>query len=255
MMLITLLLFFLGLFVGSFLNVIIDRVPRDESFLFGRSHCDVCQHVLAWYDLIPLLSFVFLRGCCRYCHKKIGWQFPLVELATGALFACNYLIFSHAPLITVVFSYLILMISIVIFFTDLWFGIIPDIAIGFGFILSIGVFFLQRENWLPHLLGFLIGGSFFLSLWFITKKKGMGFGDVKLAGFLGFLLGIPFLIPAGYIAFLTGAAVALILIMIRKKHLKGDTLPFGPFLILGGLITFYCGNTLWLFFTKIILHL
>lgn len=255
MILITILIFITGLFIGSFLNVVIDRVPRSESFIIGRSHCDVCQHPLAWYDLFPLISFLLLQGKCRYCHKKIGWQYPLVEFTTAVTFASNFLFFHNAQLLTIIFSFCILCISIIVFFTDLWSGIIPDVALGFGFVATVIVFLLQKESFIPHVVGFLLSGFFFWVLWFVTKQKGMGFGDVKLAAFLGFLLGTPFIIPAFYLAFLTGAIVALILIGARRKKLKGDTLPFGPFLIGGGLITFYVGNTLWQFFVKIIFHL
>jgi len=244
-----------GFFIGSFLNVVIDRIPRNESFLFGRSHCELCQHILQWYDLMPLVSFLLLKGRCRYCQKVIGYQYPLVELTTGILFVGNFLLFVHAPLLTIILSFCLISASIVIFFTDIWFGIIPDVAIGFAGVVTVVVFLLQKEPLLPHFIGFLVSGLFFFSLWFATKQKGMGFGDVKLSSFLGFLLGVPFLIPAFYIAFLTGASIALILIIIRRKHLKGDTLPFGPFLIVGGLVAFYWGNALWQFFTKIILHL
>ena len=110
--------FILGLFLGSFLLVVIDRVPRGESILFGRSHCDMCGHMLHWYELIPIFSYAILRGKCRYCQKSYGMQYPFVEIVTGSMFALVPVLF---PFISVLQYIVVLAITasfIVIFFTD-----------------------------------------------------------------------------------------------------------------------------------------
>ncbi len=246
--------FFLGISIGSFLNVVIDRVPREETFLTGRSHCEFCKHTLYWYDLIPLLSFIFLEGKCRYCKKMIGLKYPLVELTTGVLF-----VILLSPLsaqlanestvtlfLSVIFSLLIFCSFIVIFYTDLWSGIIPDIVL-FP-IIGITVLYLLFQNpsqFLLHIISGFVACAFFLALFLVTKGKGMGFGDVKLALFLGILLGWPGTFLAIYIAFLTGAIAALILILWGKKQFFGSTIPFGPFLIIGATISWFWEPMLW----------
>src|SRR5689334_11554919 len=130
------IIFLLGLCVGSFLNVLIDRIPRGESILFGRSHCDFCKKKLAWYELIPVASFVLQRGRCRKCKKFIGWRYSLVEFLTACLFIylflfssysfTQYLVFSKEYLANVIFWLIIMSSLIVIFFTDIQYGIIPD---------------------------------------------------------------------------------------------------------------------------------
>ena len=262
------ILFLIGLFVGSFLNVIIDRLPRKETIAKGRSHCEFCKKELAWYDLIPLLSFLMLKGKCRYCHKQIGAYYPIIELSTGILFAATYFfvvsnfkfqisnelinqnsLFFNSPIITlqalISLAYYLFIVSsfIVIFFEDLKFGIIPDKII---FSSIIATFFylsvLNPQSLIINLLSALGAFSFFLILFLITKGKGMGFGDVKLSVLLGLILGFPKIIFALYLAFLTGAFVGIILIIWRKKRSLKDAIPFGPFLIAGTLLSLFLGD-------------
>src|SRR3989344_652888 len=124
------LFFLIGLCIGSFLLVLVDRLPRSETIIKGRSYCEHCKKMLAWYDLIPLLSFFSLGGKCRYCKKKLSWYYPVVELTTGVLFILTYIIIIKAiTIITVIqmlFYLYIISSLIVIFFTDLKYGIIPN---------------------------------------------------------------------------------------------------------------------------------
>lgn len=255
MILFILTLFIFGLFVGSFLNVVIDRSARGEGFINGRSHCDRCGHVLSWYDLIPLLSYALLQGKCRYCHKSIGYEYPIVETATAISFAVLPFLLSTYDMFLFGVKLLLIGIFIIIFFADLWYGIIPDVALIAGSGGLAMLFFLQPSIILSHVAAGLGAGLFFLMLFLGTKGKGMGFGDVKLALFLGLLLGFPDIIVGLYIAFLTGALVALILILWRKKRLRGDTIPFGPFLVLGGLVAWFWGTSLWGLIARYLLHL
>ncbi len=248
-------LFIIGIFVGSFLNVVIDRLPRKEGFVTGRSHCDLCGHTLAWYDLVPLLSYALLLGKCRYCKKFIGYEYPLVELTTGILFCIIPLLYPAIPMLSLLDTLFIFSIFVVIFYTDLWYGIIPDITLLLGIVALIPIFVMHPTLLLSSVLSGVVACLFFLALFLGTRGRGMGFGDVKLALLLGLLLGYPRIIVSLYIAFLTGAGIALILILWRKKKLRGDTIPFGPFLILGAVLGLLFGNFLWELLTVYVLHL
>ncbi|KKU80689.1 MAG: Prepilin peptidase [Candidatus Gottesmanbacteria bacterium GW2011_GWA1_47_8] len=236
-----LLVFVLGLCVGSFANVLIDRLPKGESVWFGRSHCDHCKKTLRWFELIPLLSFVLQTGRCRRCHKKLSIQYPLVELATGfmvVLIQGQAFEARQGLALGLIFSSLL-----VIFVADLKYMIIPDSMI------VIGIFgVLLQGRALGGLQGSALSGLgaavFFLALFLVTRGRGMGFGDVKLAFLLGLWLGFPRIIIALYLAFLTGAVVGVTLILGRKKKLKSK-IAFGPFLVIGAIgAYFYSGQIL-----------
>lgn len=231
--------FLIGLAVGSFLNVLIDRLPKGENVFMGRSHCDFCKKTLRWYELVPLFSFLLQGGRCRRCHKQLSIQYPVVELITGLGFVFFYQVLDY-PFLTLI-AYLIIFSSLlVIFVADLKYQIIPDSMIVTG---SIGALLrlssvnrlIPPSGWQPYILSALGASAFFFILWLVTRGRGMGFGDVKLAFLLGLLLGFPGIIIALYVAFLTGAVVGVILIIGGKKTLK-TKVPFGPFLIFGFII-------------------
>lgn len=236
-----LIVFIFGLIVGSFLNVLIYRLPRGLSFAKSRSFCPKCKAKISWYDNIPLLSFVLIRGRCRFCKKPISVRYPAVELLTGVLFFLSYL--SHLSFL----SYLLFSGLIVIFFTDLKHKIIPDeivfpLIILFSLRQIVLLFSLSPVTYhLSPILSALGSFGFFLFLYLITKGKGMGFGDVKLAFLMGLVLGFPNVIFALYIAFLTGALTGVILILVGKARLKG-VIAFGPFLVTGFVITLFYGQ-------------
>ena len=248
----TVILFAFGCAIGSFLNVLIDRIPRGESISRGRSHCDSCKKTLQWYDLIPLLSFVSIGGKCRYCRAKLSWFYPLIETTTGVLFVLTFLFLTQNPefsvydpgsVVSLLYYLFVISILIVLFFTDLRSGIIPFVVIMPAIAVSVlYLLFLNPLFITQHLLAALSGFIFFLFLFLVTKGRGMGFGDVVLAFYMGLLLRYPGIITAYYIAFLTGAGVSLILILGKKKKFSGGTIPFGPFLILGTLISLFFGE-------------
>lgn len=253
-------LFLLGLAIGSFLNVLIDRLPRDKSVIKGRSYCDSCEKPLLWYDLIPLVSFVLLKGKCRYCHSPISFYYSTVELTTGVIFVLVYLFFfqegieNHESRIMGLFAlgyYLFVAATlIVVFFADLKYGIIPDKIVYPGVVISLlYLFILHNSLFIIHLLSALGAFLFFLLLFLVTRGRGMGFGDVKLVFLLGLFLGFPKIILALYFAFLTGAFVGCILILWRKKRLS-ETIPFGPFLSAGAFIAMFFGDV----FLKLVYH-
>ena len=222
-------IFFLGLLIGSFLNVVICRLGSKEPILLSRSHCPKCGALLKWPDLIPLLSFVLVRGKCRYCHKKISLQYPLVELATGLLFLLIFNQFSILNPITLAYYLLIICFLLVIFVYDLKHYLIPDKIIYSAIIITLLNFWVLRAQiYNPFLAAFLASG-FFLSLVLISKGKWLGLGDVKLAVLMGLVLGWPNILLSLFLAFMSGAMVGLGLIIAGKKSIKSQ-IPFGPFL-------------------------
>lgn len=239
----TIFLFLLGLSVGSFLNVLIDRLPKGESVIRGRSYCDHCRHKLSWYDLIPLLSFIILGRKCRYCGTLISWQYPIVELITGLAF-----VYSCSS----VYLFIIVSGLIVIFFTDFKYRIIPDQVVFILIITSLLYLILYQSPFLPnHLLSGATMSILFLTLVILTRGKGMGLGDVKFSFFMGIFLGFPKIIVAFYLSFLTGAVVSAILVIAGKKKMK-STIAFGPFLVIATFMSFFYGDQLWNIFKGIL---
>lgn len=233
-----------GLFVGSFLNVLIDRLPSGESVLWGRSRCDYCKKSLRWWELIPLVSFFLQRGRCRRCSKFLSLQYPLVEFATGTLAVTLFVIF-RANMIVFTGYVFVASSFLVIFFSDIKYHIIPDSMIVFAGIG--GVILLSQTDRLNDIViaFYSAFGSalIFFVIWLATRGKGMGFGDVKLAFVLGLILGFPKVAIALYLAFLTGAVAGVILIVLKRKSLKTE-IAFGPFLIIGTAASFIWGQQL-----------
>lgn len=262
------LIFILGLVVGSFLNVVIFRLETEEDIVSSRSKCMSCEHKLAWHDLFPVLSFLFLRGKCRYCKAKISFQYPLVEIVTGILFVLLFVKIFYATsffpcviypewmnfdfwnaarffVLSLVFSALV-----VIFAYDLKHYIIPDevvysaSALMLLFRMAELIFVnggLNFSSFFYVLFPAFLAGGFFLFLVIATKGRGMGGGDVKLGFLMGLVLGFPNVLLALLIAFVSGAAVGTFLMALGKKKMK-SMLPFGPFLVFGLLLSFFWGE-------------
>lgn len=240
------LIFWLGASLGSFINVLVGRFGKKKEIdIGGRSRCDFCDRPLSWWENIPLLSFLLLRGRCRTCHSPIPRRYFLVELITGLLF----LLMAHYQMESI--SYFIVTLLIIIFLFDLDYQIIPDWATLSLVVITI-VEQCFRNSGAPILKFFLTGlaaAAFFLFLHLITKGRGMGLGDVKFAFFMGFFLGPAKTILALYLAFLTGAIVGVILILIKRKRF-GQQIAFGPFLIGATLISWIEGESLINFLLK-----
>ena len=234
-------IFIFGLAIGSFLNVLIDRLPAEES-IGGRSHCDNCKKTLKWIDLIPVFSWVYLRGKSRCCHKKISIFYPIVELLTGFLFVIVYISLptfaSSIPLLTSHFLILILISAlVVIFFSDLKYHIIPDEMTILLVIIGIMLIFL-RQSFFDYLFGALLLSLIMYGIYAVTRGKGMGFGDVKLAFPMGLILGLKAGFIALYLSFIIGGFFSLLLIIIHKRNLKSK-IAFGPFMIIGFALMFF----------------
>jgi leader peptidase (prepilin peptidase)/N-methyltransferase len=235
-----------GLVSGSFLNVCISRMPKDESVVSPPSHCPRCLYNIRWYDNIPVLSYLFLRGKCRGCGTHISLLYPVVELMNGLITLFLFLRFGP----TLVFLTLFLFCSalVVITFIDIEHQIIPDEislpGILIGFALS---FFLKEPGWLNSLFGILVGGGSLLLVAYLyqrlTGKDGMGGGDIKLLAMMGAFLGwkaVPFIIFASS---LVGSIVGVSIMFVQKKDSK-LAIPFGPYLAFGAILYIAYGRLL-----------
>ena len=252
-------LFVFGLVFGSFLNVVIYRTTHGTSPLSGRSMCPKCHKQISWKHNIPLISFFLLRGRCADCGTKISWQYPVVEFLTGALFVWWFLMGRSFFLLLgqpwsyfqPVFWLVVGMLLLVVFIADLRFGLIPDQVSLPLFILALGYRLglvtsgqMQSTDLVNAVISGLVLTIFFYGLWYFTKGRGFGFGDVKLAPSLGLLLGWPRTLIGIFIAFLTGAVLAVVLLSLGKKKL-GQTIPFGPFLVWGTFAALLWGGQIW----------
>lgn len=238
--------FFVGLICGSFLNSVIYRMRELVSIFSERSHCPHCKEEIKWYDLLPLFSFVALSGKCRRCKNKISWQYPLVELGTALLFLMIYLNFGLST-----YSVAIMLVSlflVVIFVYDMYHQIIPDLmimpAIFIWIVIWLGMLIFHYSlgaSFVNLLIGALVGGGFIALLVLITKGKGMGVGDIKLALLLGFILGWQYTVVALSCAFILGASIGILLVISKVKKMK-SSVPFGPFLIAGFYFALFYGE-------------
>jgi leader peptidase (prepilin peptidase)/N-methyltransferase len=235
-----------GLVLGSFYNVVIHRLPREESIVWPGSHCPRCGHPLALKDNLPLVSFLLLRGACRYCQASISLRYPLVEGVTGAaavFFGWRYGL-SWAFLQAFLFFSALLVIS----FIDLSHQIIPDVISYPGMV--VGLFFswlTGNPGLVSALIGWVLGGGI---LWLVaagygllTGKEGMGGGDLKLLAMIGAFLGWPGVLVTLFSAALIGSLVGVILMLVWKKE-RTYAVPFGPFLSAGAVIHLFFGPSL-----------
>lgn len=221
----------LGVIAGSAANAMIDRLPRRESWFGGRSHCDKCGHVLGFLDLVPVVSYLMLGGKCRYCHSPIGRRNLVVEILMGVGFA---LIFSIQYS---VFSLAIFWITVVIAVMDWETMLVSDWMVGLWFILI--MFNVQYSMF--NIYGMLVGIAVIGGLWLVTKKRGMGEGDIGIAAVMGYWLGWPKIAPALWISFVAGAAYGLWLLVVGRAKMKSQ-IAFGPWLILGAWVGYMWGE-------------
>ena len=243
-----------GLAVGSFLNLVIDRVPRGQSIVAPPSHCDGCGRRLVAMDLVPVLSYLWLRGKCRYCGGGIPFRAVLVELATGALFGVVVYRFGLTPLTGVILAYGSLFIAILVIDVDHL--IIPDKLVFPGMVLAfaaahfgpvgeeraLGETFLRVAAGGAAGLGVLL--AIYLGAYLVYRADvGFGFGDVKLGALIGLITGFPEVAIALYFAFLSGGVVAGSLLLLKLRS-RGDAIAYGPFLVAGAIATLVVGEDL-----------
>ncbi|RJQ35417.1 prepilin peptidase [Candidatus Parcubacteria bacterium] len=234
-----------GLFIGSFLNVVIYRLHREESFVKGSSKCLFCGHRLYPKDLIPLFSYVFLRGHCRYCQQRFSSQYPLVEATTALAFILIFInIFPqdswNYAQITDYFKLLswwtMASFLIIIFVYDLRYYLILDKVILPAIIFSFFANLVLGHNWWQMLLAGVVGGGFFLLQYVLSKGRWIGGGDIRLGALMGIILSWPHVLTALFIAYILGSIISVILLLGSKKA-WGDKVPFGTFLSLATFVT------------------
>lgn len=237
--------------VGSFLNVCIYRIPKGKSVSFPPSHCPKCESRLKPIDLVPVLSFMFSKGKCRYCGEKISLQYPTVELLNALIYL---LIYMKYGLTLYFFKYAILSsLLIVITFIDLKHQIIPDrlnifcLIIGILFTLSYG------NKWLivNGAIGLFVGGGLFLLIAIITNGA-MGGGDIKLMGALGFCFGWKYILLIALLSFIIGAVISVMLLVLKIKGRK-DYIPFGPFISIAAIVTMIYGKEIIEYYLRVAL--
>lgn len=237
----------LGLLCGSFTNVLIARVPAGEQWRTGRSRCPKCEVELAWYDNIPVLSWVLLRRRCRHCHEPISGRYPLVEIAVAVMFALVAVMFG-ASVLAVALVYLAV-ITVALAVIDLEHRRLPDaLTLPAYPVMAVAIAIyagMENEWWIlaRSLIGAAILGGVYFALWF-AYPKGMGFGDVKSAGMLGLALG-----AVGWGALAVGAiagpligGIVGVAVVIRSQRARGVAIPYGPWLIAGAWLGILAGN-------------
>lgn len=245
--------FFLSV-LASFFNVVIYRTAREESFSEGRSKCEKCHKQIAWYDNIPLLSYLLLGGKCRHCHKKISLVYFLTELVAFFLGIAFYLAYVYLPFLQgfaiwqLAIYFLIAFILLFSFLADLQYLIVPDFFVALLVVLAILVQILSGEPWLLPILAVIFSTVFFYGLYFlaskILKKDALGMGDIKLMIPLSFILSWPKTALSIFLAFIIGGFFAMLVLITGKKKF-GQVLPFAPFLILAALLSFIFGEAIW----------
>ena len=251
--LLTILIFIFGLAIGSFLNVIILRLPKEKT-LTGRSACPRCKKVLGTLELVPVFSFLFLGGKCKNCKQPISWRYPLIEFLTGLCFLLAWLNFEPVALPEwIVFAQVLFLIAfgVAVFVIDLenylildnlvWPAMVVFLVLNFAYDLALpGNGFARTVN---GLLAALFSALPFYLIWFFSKGKAMGFGDVKLMLPLGLSLGWPLVGVGLFVAVVSGGVLGVNLMALGKKGLKSP-LPFGCFLIVGALVAVFYGSDL-----------
>ena len=235
----------LGVAIGSFLNVCIDRLPAHESLLFPASRCAACQKRLSVKELIPVLSYLWLRGRCRHCQAAIPRRILWVEVSSGALFAFLYWYYGlSAELAIVTFYFCLLLVILVV---DLEHHLILNKIVYPGAVIAliISIFSAELEV-VPGIASAAGGGGIGLAIFlliFVVSRGGMGWGDVKMAALMGIMLGFPMVFVALFLAVVSGGLVAWVLVLIKIKSRK-QGIPFGPFLSLGTMAALLWGTSI-----------
>lgn len=246
-----------GLCVGSFLNVVIYRLPKEMSLAYPGSHCTTCDYKLRWYDNIPVFSWLLLGGKCRKCKEPISVRYTVVELANTALWLLSVALFWQSSPVYAVVSAVLSSVMICIFFIDLEYMLIYN---RFILLLAAGglvaMFHDSYTTPTDHIIGAMVGGGVFALLYFgaiaLLKKEAMGFADVKLAAAAGLLLGWQKLILAILIGSVVGSFVLVILNRLKKQD-RDTEYPFGPFIVGGILVAMLVGEPILTWYVGLIL--
>lgn len=231
------IIFLYGIVIGSFLNVCIFRIPKQENIVKIRSHCMNCGYQLKWYDLVPVFSYLCLRGKCRSCKQKISVQYPLIELLNGVLYCIVFAVYgiSVEALLYALLASALIALSVIDFRTY-------EIPVGINvFILALGLIRIVTDyaDWLDYAVGFLIVSGFLYIVHLVTKGRGIGGGDIKLMAAAGLLLGWKLIL----LAFVLGCIIGSVVHIARMKISgQGHMLAFGPYLSVGIIISALAGE-------------
>lgn len=233
----------IGLIIGSFINCLVWRMHLGESVM-GRSYCPKCRHSIAWYDNVPVISFIILKAKCRHCAKPISWQYPLIELLTASLFVASFYLRQNEPNMALLLArdWMAIFGFILIFIYDLRFRLVPMLLvwplIGIMFFLNCMAGFSLRAL----VVSMAIGGLFFLIQYLVSRGKALGEGDIWLGVLMGATLAsAPLLIFAIFSAYLIGASFGVVLLARKKTKLK-SMIAFGPFLAIGTILSLFLGS-------------
>src|SRR4030042_5112686 len=235
-----------GGMIGSFLNVCIFRLPKEESIIWPGSHCPHCKKQIKFYDNIPLISYILLRGKCRYCKKPISFQYPMIEGITAL--SSLFLIMRFGPSLSYLIYFAFVAALIVITVIDLYHQIIPDAislpGIGVGLLTSL---LIPQITFFNSLIGILLGGgSLFIVATFyqwLFKREGMGGGDIKLLAMIGAFLGWKAVLLTILLSSFIGSVTGILMMVVKGKDFK-YAIPFGPFLSLGAVISLFYGQNI-----------
>jgi leader peptidase (prepilin peptidase)/N-methyltransferase len=235
-------LLILGLLLGSFYNVVGLRVPQNQSIITPRSHCSSCMRTLTSLELIPVVSYLFLKGKCKTCGTKVSPIYPAIELLTGALFLSSALLLDWTPELLVALAFVSLLVIITV--SDLAYMLIPDkILLFFLPVFIILRIFVPVEPWWDPIAGALTGFGLLFLIALITKGNGMGFGDVKLYFLIGIVLGLHNVLLSFFLASLLGSIIGGLGILTGVLKRK-QPIPFGPFIAAGSIISYYFGENI-----------
>lgn len=238
-----------GLVFGSFFNVVGLRVPKGKSIVSPPSHCDKCKRRLTVIDLIPVFSYIFLRGKCRTCGTKIGFFYLLMELITGLLYALAYLHFGFTLELLVAILFISLLVIITV--SDIAYMLIPDkVLLPFVILLLIARIFSPLDPFWDAFVGAAVGFGLLLLIAFVSKG-GMGGGDVKLFFVIGLVLGFQLTIVALFVSSIVGLVAGVSQLLWQKKGRK-QPVPFGPWIALGSIVTYFYGTKILEWYTNLL---
>ena len=241
----TLLLGVLGLVVGSFLNVCIYRLPRGQSVNWPASRCTTCDRSLAWYENIPVVSWLVLRGRCRTCGERISVMYPIVEAITAALFIAGYFIYGWTPLLAVRLAFTCAMI--VLFMIDLQHYLLPNVITVPGIVIGFALSLVLPPGWKASLIGLIAGGGLLFAIaeaWYRFRGiEGLGMGDVKMLAMIGAFLGWKLMLVTLVLSSFAGSLIGVGAIALGRGGMK-SMLPFGTFLAVGALTAAVAGDVI-----------
>jgi leader peptidase (prepilin peptidase)/N-methyltransferase len=232
-----------GLLIGSFLNVCIHRLPRQESLIWPASHCTACNRQLAWFENVPVLGWLILRGRCRTCHAAVSPMYPIVEIATAAIFAGGASVYGVTPLLAVRLIFACALI--VLFAIDLRHHILPNVITLPGAVVGFVASWFFPPGWVSSLIGIVTGGGLLLAIaeayYRVRGHEGLGMGDVKMLAMIGAFLGWPLMVLTLVLASFAGSVVGVALLASGRGGMQ-SALPFGTFLALGAIVAAVLGD-------------